>query len=315
MIIKFKKNLETYKEAKELFPVISEFEAGHVNHSVMQKLGLGQFARFSHFLTTCFKQGYNPVMKGMSWRRLKPILVEETKNERFKTFLSNRTQRQFNEILNDGSTFDRYLNGRWISKPSYTRRGRKTHGRRSHEHIESFRSCIVPILNYIIENNIDVYDDSKDYKEYYSFFKYQPTIENFVCWYTTTELDFSDVPKREIDVTRKLLDSLANIIDDSKVDFRKLNSEYIINTISDKIVKLMRVPEGTQLKSLEDFTDQYGQKCLTKDRYYEVRSSSMTDGYVTVLIWGDNNRSQWYKYSHFEDIQSHRDDLLNSLLG
>jgi len=310
-----KKNLETYKEAKELFPVISEFEAGQVNHSVMQKLGLGQFAKFSNFLTTCFKQGYNPVMKGMSWRRLKPILVEETKNERFKKFMFNRTQRQFNEILNDGSTFDRYLNGRWISKPSISRRGRKTYGRRSHEYIESFRTCIVPILNYVIENNIDVYDDSKDYKEHYSFFKHQQYIENYVCWYTTSELDFSGVPKREIDVTRRLLDSLVQIVDDSRIDFRKLNSDYIVTTISEKIHKLMKVKEGTRLKSIDDFTDQYGQKCLTKDQYYEVRSSSMTDGYVTVLINGDNNRSQWYKYSYFEDVQSHRDDLLSSLFG
>ena len=310
-----KKNLEVYKEAKELFPVISEYEAGQVSASVMQKLGLGQFAKFSNFLTTCFNQGNNPVMKGMTWRRLKPMLVEETKNQRFKTFISNRTQRQFNEILNDGATFDRYLNGRWMTKPGHTPRGRRTYGRRSDEHIESFRSCIVPILNYVIENNIDVYDDSKDHKEHYNFFKYQQYIENYVCWYLTTELDFSGVPKREIDVTRKLIESLVQIVDDSKIDFRKLNSDYIVSTISDKIHKLMKVKEGTRLKAIDDYTNEYKQKYLTKDQYYEVRSSSMTDGYVTVLINGDNNRTQWLKYSYFEDVQSHRDDLLSSLFG
>ena len=310
-----KKNLATYTEAKEIFPIISEYEAGQVTYSVMSKLGLGDFALFSNFLSSNFKLGFNPVMKGMTWRRLKPLLVEHTNNERFKKFIFNRTQRQFNEILNDGPDFDRYLNGRWITKPGTSRSGRRTYGRRSHEHIESFRSCIVPMLNYIIENNIDVYDGSKDYKEHYSFFQYQQNIESTLRWYLTKELDFSNVPKREIDVTRKMLDSLVQLVDDSRIDFRKLNSEYIISTISEKISKLMKVQEGTRLKSLNDYVDQYNNKCLTKDQYYEVRGSNMQDGYVTVLVNGDNNRTSWFKYSCFEDVQSHRNDLLDSLFG
>ena len=310
-----KKNLATYAEAKELFPIISEYESGQVNYSVMAKLGLGDFAIFANFLSTNFKSGFNPVMKGMTWRRLKPILVENTKNERFKKFIFNRTQRQFNEILNDGADFDRYLNGRWITKPGLSRRGRRTYGRRSHEHIESFRSCIVPMLNYIIENNIEVYSDSKDHKEHYNFFAYQQNISNIVQWYTNKELDFSNVPKREIDITRQMLNSLVQLVDDSRIDFRKLNSDYIISTLSEKMIRLMRVPEGTRLKCLNDYVDQYNNKCLTRDNYYEVRSSSMEDGYVKVLVNADNNRTNWFKYSCFEDVQLRRDDLLDSLFG
>jgi hypothetical protein len=310
-----KKNLSTYAEAKEIFPIISEYEQGQVTHSTMSKLGLGEFANFSSFLKNCFNAGFNPVMKGITWRRLKPMLVEHTHNERFKKFIFNRTQTQFNEILNDGSTFDRYLNGRWVSKPSTSRRGRRTSGRRSHEHIEGFRSCIVPMINYIIEGNIDIYDREDDVKDHYTFFKNQSVIASSIYWYIDRELDFSGVPKREIDVTRKLLGSLAQIVDDSKIDFRKLNSDYIISSITEKISKLMKVPEGTRLKCLNDYNDIYGQKSLTKDQYYEVRSSSTSNGYVTVLVYGDNSRSGWFQYSCFEDVQSHRDDLLNSLFG
>lgn len=309
-----KKNLATYEEAKEIFPIISEYEQGQVSFGTMNKLGLGDFASFGSFLTNCFNSGFNPVMKGMTWRRLKPMLVEQTLNERFKKFLFNRTQRQFNEILNDGATFDRYLNGRWVTKPGLSRRGRRTSGRRSHEHIESLKSCIIPMINYIVENNIEVYDGYDDRKEHYSYFKNQSIIESSVRWYIDKELDFSGVPKREIDVTRKLLSSLAQIVDDSKIDFRKLNSDYIISSISEKISKLMKVPEGTRLKCLNDVYS-YGQKSLTKDQYYEVRSTSISNGYVTVLIYGDDNRSNWFQYSCFEDVQSHRDDLLNSLFG
>lgn len=310
-----KKNLTTYAQAKELFPIIGEYEKGLINYSIMSKLGLGDFATFATFLNVNFKNGFNPIMRGVNWRRLKPMIVEATTNERFKKFLSNRTQRQFNEILNDGATFDRLLNGRWISKPSISRRGRKTYGRRGSEVVESFTSNIVPIINYIIENNIDIYDGYDDKKNHYSSFNYQNKIQSVVCWYTDKELDFSNIPKREIDITRKMLDSLVQIVDESNIDFRKLNSEYIISSLSEKILRLMKVPDGTRLKCLNDHVDQFKNKCLTKDRYYEVRGSSMQDGYVTILVNGDNNRTQYFKYSFFEDVQSHRNDLLDSLFG
>ena len=169
-------------------------------------------------------------------------------------------------------------------------------------------------INYVIENNIEVYSDSKDYKQHYSKLEYQSQIENSIKWYLTKELDFSNVPKREIDITRQMLSGLAQLVDDSKIDFRKLNSDYIIGTLSEKIVKLMKVPEGTRLKCLNDYFE-YTRKSLTKDQYYEVRGSSMSDGYVTVLIKDDNDRTGWFKYSCFEDVQLHRNDLLDSLFG
>ncbi len=308
-----RKNLQVYQEAKEIFPILSDFENGQVSHHIMSKLGLTDFAQFHNFLKQNFNLGFNPIMKGMNWRRLKPMLLENTKNPRFKKFLLNRTQRQFNEILANGETFDRYLNGRWISKPGLTKRGRMTYGRRSDEKIESLSSCAVPLINYIIENNIEVYSDSKDH---YQSFKNQSQLQSTLTWYCHKELNFSNVPKREIDVTRKLLDTLVNIVDETKIDFRKLNSEYIINSFSEKIKNSMSVKEGTRLKCISDCQNGYGKKGLTKDQYYEVRSSNLNhDGYLQVLVDDDTNRSYWYRYSNFEDIQSHRDDLLDSLFG
>ena len=308
-----RKNLQVYQEAKEIFPILVEYENEQVNYTILTKLGLSDFAQFYNFLNINFKSGFNPIMKGMNWRRLKPLLVENTNNVRFKKFLSNRTQRQFNEILADGETFDRYLNGRWTAKPGYTKRGRRTYGRRANEKIESLSSCAVPLINYIIENNIEVYTDSKDH---YQSFQHQQALVSTLNWYCYKELDFSNVPKREIDVTKKLLDTLVNIVEETKVDFRKLNSEYIITSISEKIKKSMSVKEGTRLKCLFDSQNSYGRKGLTKDQYYEVRSSNLnSDGYLQVLVNDDSNRSTWYRYSNFEDIQSHRDDLLDSLFG
>ena len=304
-----KKNLATYVEAKESLPVISDYERGEVNMNVMRSLGLQEFAEFYDFL----KRVENPIDEGMTWRKLKLMIAEKTTSVRLKKFVMNRTQRQFSEILMDGPQFDRLINGRWVSKPSLTRRGRMSYGRRSDECINGLKTCIVPLLNYIIQSDIDVYEDSKEY--FYKKFVQQDSIVYFTRWYKTMELNFDSVPKREIDVTRKLLNSFVEIMEETKIDFRKLNSEYIISSISNKIKNSMTVPTGTMLKCLKDVP--YGNKiALVANNSYEVKSSSLnSNGYLQVWIMDELNRSSYYPYSCFEDMAFHRDDLLSSLFG
>jgi hypothetical protein len=306
-----KKNLATYAEAKELFPIISEYERGEVGSNVMRNIGLQYFAEFWDFMR--YNDKFNPVIEGMTWRKLKPIVAEKTNNDRLKKFFMNRTQRQFNEILMDGPQFDRLLNGRWVSKPALTRRGRMSYGRRGSESIGGLKSCIIPLLNYIIQNNVDVYEDSKEY--FYEKFVNQSQLFSSIRWYTVQELNFDSVPKREIDITRKLLGSFVEIMEETKIDFRKLNSEYIISSISNRIKNSMSVPAGTMLKCLKDIT--YGSKIsLIANKSYEVRSSSLnSNGYLQVYITDELNRSNYFPYSHFEDMAFHRDDLLSSLFG
>ena len=304
-----KKNLATYAEAKELFPVISDYERGEVNIHVMRNIGLQEFGEFYDFL----KRGDNPVEDGMTWRKLKLMIAEKTNNVRLKKFIMNRTQRQFNEILMDGPQFDRLLNGRWVSKPALTRRGRMSYGRRGGECVDGLKTCFVPLLNYIIQNNIDVYEDSKEYV--YKKFAQQESIYYSIRWFTTMELNFDSVPKREIDVTRKLLSTFVEIMEETKIDFRKLNSEYIISSISSKIKNSMSVPSGTMLKCLKDVP--YGNKIsLVANTSYEVKSSHLNmNGYLHVYVTDELNRNVSYPYSYFEDMAFHRDDLLSSLFG
>ena len=306
-----KKNLATYAEAKELFPIISEYERGEVGSNVMRNIGLQYFAEFWDFIK--YNGKFNLVIEGMTWRKSKALIAESTQNARLKKFFMNRTQRQFNEILMDGPQFDRLLNGRWVSKPTLTRRGRMTYGRRGGESIDGLKSCIIPLLNYIIQNNVDVYEDSKEY--FYEKFVNQSQLFSSIRWYTVQELNFDSVPKREIDITRKLLGSFVEIMEETKIDFRKLNSEYIISSISNKIKSSMSVPTGTMLKCLKDIT--YGSKIsLIANKSYEVRSSSLnSNGYLQVYITDELNRSNYFPYSHFEDMAFHRDDLLSSLFG
>ena len=223
----------------------------------------------------------------------------------------NRTQKQFIELLNNAEDFDRLLNGRWVRKPGYTRRGRKTYGRRSDVKVDGLEYCAIPMINYIILNDIEVFDGKPDILSFVS----QDRLTSVTKWYTYERLEFDKVPKREIEITRKLIDNFINIMSESHIDPRKLNLDYIISTISDKIRKSMVVPNGTIIKCLRDVNNEYGKKILTKDVSYSVRGSYIQSGYLKVNISHDLGSNDYVDYANFEDMAIHREDLLRSLLG
>ena len=306
-----KLNLATYKEAKSILPVIGEYEREEISSSVMRNLGLGKFAEFCDFLKQSEKSGFNPITEDITWRKLKLLISTNTKVDRLKKFVMNRTQKQFTELLNNNEDFDRLLNGRWIRKPGYTPRGRKTYGRRSEVRIEGLDHCAVPLINYIILNDIEVFESDPNI---YSFIT-QDRLIGVTKWYTFEKLDFDKVPKREIEVTKKLIDNFINIMTESHIDPRKLNLDYIVSTLSDKIRKSMVVPNGTIIKCLRDVNNDYRKQVLTKDVSYSVRGSYIQSGYLKVSVTNDLGGSDYYDYANFEDMAIHREDLLRSLLG
>lgn len=311
-----KKNLEIYNEAKSILPILSEYERGEINQYSIRNIGLKDFAEFSDFLKILSNKGFTPVMN-CNWRQLKPLLIEHTRTPRLKKLIGNKTQNQFNTILKDGETFDRFLNGRWVTKPGYNRRGSRTYGRRSNECIESFSDCIVPIINYLIQTDGEVYDNSGSV--IFDSFLNQNRLYNTLRWYTDKVLDLSVVPKREIDVTRKLLNSFVQIMEETKIDFRKLNSDYISAAISEKIRNSMIVPNGTMLKCIKSHQyTQIGQPLqfsIEENKSYEVKSSNISNGFVRVLVRTESGRDDWFDYSNFEDMAFHRDDLLSQLFS
>jgi hypothetical protein len=306
-----KLNLATYQEAKSILPVIGEYEREEVSSSVMRNLGLGKFAEFSDFLKQSEKLGFNPITEDITWRKLKLIISTHTKVDRLKKFVMNRTQKKFTELLNNNEDFDRLLNGRWIRKPGHTPRGKKTYGKRSDVRIDGLEYCAIPLVNYIILNDIEVFESDPNI---YSFIT-QDRLMSITKWYTFEKLDFDKVPKREIEVTKKLLDNFINTIEESHIDPRKLNLDYIVSTLSDKIRKSMVVPNGTIIKCLRDVNNDYRKQVLTKDVSYSVRGSYIQGGYLKVSVTNDLGGSDYYDYANFEDMAIHREDLLRSLLG
>jgi hypothetical protein len=297
-----KENIRIYNLAKEQIPVISQFEGGEVSFNAMRCLGLDKFAEFYNFSKN------KDLIRAISFKELKEVLVENTKIERFKTYLKNRTQKQFIKLLTeDGQTFDRLLNGRWISKPSFYKRGR---GRRSNERIESFASEFEKLINFIISNDIDTFSssDSLIYKPFHK----QDFFNNSIKWYTEILLNIEIVPTREIEVTTGLMNSLVDFIVDSNLDFRKLNSDFLIDSVQNKIRSLMDIPNGTKVKAIDSLSNGNISR-LTKDKFYTVESSSISYGYLRVCILDDSGYRNYYDYKHFEDVSIQRDLLLKQL--
>jgi hypothetical protein len=301
------KNIETYKAAKKIFPAILQFEENEIDYSTMSVLGLGKFADFNMFIRSTAIQGFEPIMNTKSFRVLKPIIIEKTNTERFKTFIKNRTQNKFNTIFNDADLFDRLLNGPWKSRPQMRRNGRIGYGTRKRERVEGFQTAIVPIINYIILNDIEVNQKVLNDND--------GRISGSIKWYTSEFLSFDKVPQKEIELTNKLLQTFMEVVDKEKIDFRKLNINYVMSAISTKIKNAMKISNGITLKCVKELETATGEKLLEKGQMYEVQGTYERNGFLTVYVTNNQGKKNYYEYSYFEDVSMKRDDLLSMLLG
>ena len=303
-----KENLKIYNQAKEMLPVISQYEQGLISQNSMRSLGLEIFSQFYDFTKSQKNMGFE-LIQAISYKELKEVIAKNTTVDRFKTYITRRTQPQFKKLISeDSETFDRLLNGRWISKPTYRRRGR-----RSNEVVSGLKS-FVPLINWIISNDIQTCDLEANH---FQSFKNQTVYQYQLRWYTGIHLDVEKLPKREIDITFNLLNSFVDFLTETQTDFRKLNCDFIVENISSKLKSLMKIPTGTTIKSLVDlnntnaYTGPYSE--LTKDKTYTVEDSSITGGYIRVWISNDRGVRTYYNYSLFEDVSIHRDLLLQQL--
>ena len=274
----------------------------------MRSLGLEIFSQFYDFTKSQKNMGFE-LIQAISYKELKEVIAKNTTVDRFKTYITRRTQPQFKKLISeDSETFDRLLNGRWISKPTYRRRGR-----RSNEVVSGLKS-FVPLINWIISNDIQTCDLEANH---FQSFKNQTVYQYQLRWYTGIHLDVEKLPKREIDITFNLLNSFVDFLTETQTDFRKLNCDFIVENISSKLKSLMKIPTGTTIKSLVDlnntnaYTGPYSE--LTKDKTYTVEDSSITGGYIRVWISNDRGVRTYYNYSLFEDVSIHRDLLLQQL--
>lgn len=307
-----RQNIRFYEQAKESLPIISQFEKGEVTMQAMHTLKLGDFADFYNFKKSVSDLGLE-LDKPMTWRKLKPILLKHTTSERFKKFLNNRTQKSFIELVSqNGQTFDRILNGRWIRKPS-----RKSYGKRDYQKCDGLSTAFASVMNFIISNDIDTY--SVGIRDTFRSFQEQEIYYNKIKWYVPNyrgesilETASNNIPKREVELSTTIMKSLVNFIQNTELDFRKLNSDFIIESMTKKIKQLMIVPNGSSLKCIKSVGTP-GHSELTEGQYYQCINSNIQSGFVRVCVLNDRGTSQYYDYSKFEDVSLLRNSLLDEL--
>lgn len=297
-----KKNIETYEEAKKLFPAIGQWERGEIGISAMSSLSLSAFASFWDFLKSVRSAGYEPVME-VDWKWLKKEIVDKTDTPRFKKFIGNRTRAQFEELLADGDKFDRLFNGAWLRRPRILRNGRQGYGQRKAERVEGLNSARIPIINYIISNQVEIFKD----------FDSVEGLSESMQWFFWKKLSLDTVPRREIEFTNKLLVVIYGVMEKERVDFRKLNMDYVVSALEARIKSQMMVEEGTMLKCIDGKVDYAGKPELIKDRFYRVHSCATRNGNLVVSVTNEQGHKVNYRFEHFEDMGRHRDDLIESL--
>lgn len=285
------KNLEVFKQAKKEFPVIQQYINGEVSSDALSRIGLQSFSSFYDFIKLSESMNTDIINKNMTWRKLKPILINNTKSEKYKKYISNRTEKEFIKILTDGATgkLDSLMNGRWVKKP-----GRRRSGRRSDEKVDAIKLCSPSILNYVIKNEIDC--DLSNI--------------NNIHWYSYQKLSLDGLCKREIEVTDKMIKSITETLNTSSVDFRKLNIDYINTSIYDTLKRLMVISPNSTLKCIKGI---HGR--ITEGKIYTSNECTIRNGYLSVKVITDSGYQDYIGYSHFEDLSSLRQDTLSMILG
>lgn len=305
-----KHNLSLYEEARNTFPILKKYEQREITRTDLGLFKLSSFGEFYDFVEVLKNRGFKPV-DFVTFNDLKKQIVDNTPNERFKSLISNMSKPKFIKLISsDGDKFDRLINGRWTSKPKYNRRGRISYGRRLNEKVDGLSICFTQMINFVIINELDVYESRT--------LSHNPFVEqnSTIKWYLE-KLSFEDVPKAELDITNSLVSNLIDMIEDTKLNFRKFNVDFINNSISSKIKKMMLISEGTSIKCCEDVFSNYStnRKILTSGNYYEVKGSYISGGMLQVKVTDDMGQIANLPFKYFEDVQLKRNNLLDDLLG
>jgi hypothetical protein len=300
------KNIEIYNEARKKLPIIKDYEEGLVDHMTVINLNLEKFVVFYNNVIKPTKESGFDLISDYSFKELKELIVSNTKSDRFKSLITNKTKPKFNKIFSDPNLFDRLLNGTWKTKPALNSRGRMSYGTRKSEKADGFKVCLVPIFNYLIQNEIEFEKLDNRYQDNYFSYVFQ--------FFTEEVLSMNIIPIDEIIVTNTFLTSLIDKIETENINYKNLNLDYIISNIKSKLSRLMQVEPGTKLKSKNDFNSKIsGSPILTKDKIYECVSSSVIRGSLSVVIIDDGGNKRTFPYNEFEDIAQRRDDLLSLL--
>ena len=282
------KNLEKLDDAINAFPkILGVYQKSTDSNerlklrSLAEKIGLSDYIAFIDALGE--KPWRNKVIvDDISFDELKTKMIESCIDLKVKEFMKKKTKKGLHSFLNS-NTLSVY--------GGYSGYGS---ARRKRYYSSNFSKSYILILNYVIQNGIEIYD-----------------VYGGLARYFTREIsNFEVETQTELDVTKDIAKSLSRKISSIKYDFRKLNFNLLRNEIESKIKdRMLNVDKGEKIKCIE------AKNGLTLNNVYDVISYEISmSGNLIVIVRDDNNINTRYNYRIFESISKLRDNNIDDIL-
>ena len=280
-------NLDKLEKAKKDFSILNDYASTN-NDDVLRHLwdegrayGLLSYMTFIDFIKHSNTLGQEVFYsKKIKIKEFQDMLVKCATDDTVKKILKSKSKVSFTKLINSP---------RW---DLYSGNRRRRGGVRYHD---NFTSSATIIANFCIQNEILIEDDSR-ISEHYR--KLLPEIDLTL--------------KKELELTKDLLDYMVKSFSNSDSDFRRLNVEHVTKFMGEELKKkLLNIEKGESVKLIED-ASYYGGLSLGK--VYDVKDKEIHSGRLNVIIENDNGYIRSYPYRLFETVSNLRNSALDDLL-
>jgi hypothetical protein len=290
MIIKseiIQNNLDKLEQAKKDFSLLNDY-ASTDDNSILRGLweegrayGFISYMNFIDFIRHTKKLNQEVFYKNkIKIPNFKEVLIANAPDPTVKKILKSKGKVSFTKFINS-TKWDLYSGNR-------RRRGGVRYS-------DNFVASAAIIANFCIQNEIEVEDYSR-----------------ISDYYRTNLSDLDPSLKKELELTKNMIDYMVESLSESNYDFRRLNVEHLSKFITEELKKkLVSIEKGESVKLIED-TDYYG--ALTLGKVYEVVDKEISSGRLQVIIKNDLDISRSYPYRLFETVSNLRNSVLDDLL-
>jgi len=290
MIIKseiIQSNLEVLEKAKKEFSLLQDYANTDDDSKLKiiweeaRSYNMLSYLNFIDFIKFTNKTNQQVFYKNkIKIPHFKEVLVFNATDLTVKKILQSKGKVSFAKLINSPK-WDLYSGNR-------RRRG----GVRYHD---NFTISAAIIANFCIQNEIEISEKTR-ISDYYT--------------QRITEID--STIKKELDLTKNLIEYLVKSVSDSPYDFKRLNIEHINKCISNELKsKLLNIESGESVRVIET-TDYYGG--LTYNKTYKVLDKELQSGRLQIIIDNDKGMRRSYPYRLFETIHNLRDNSISRLL-
>jgi hypothetical protein len=269
-----KYNLDLLEEVKQEYPILQDFENGNVYRDSVSNVGLDTFVEFITFKKQCANTGSQKIIYEdlITFKDLKQK-VSELSYGRSKNIILKKNSDDFIKIFTDFKVNRRYTRGSNVS------------------YCSGLETAIPTIINYFIQNKIDVYDGYLRGGHFY-----------------LNKLKKPNLYSRELKMTQNFIDEFVNYTKEKDLDLRKCNIKSLISELNHRLKSMMNIESGLLVKCISQ------KKGFTLDRLYEVTDSRVNyNGYLEVKITDDNGVEAYVTYTLFEEVSRQRDDIFKEL--